>query len=511
MSRFKTVIINGMIMTATSLVLRLLGVLFNSYISKELGTEGMGIYSLVQSVFGFAVTFACSAINLGTTRLISEALAVRRDSDIKNIVKNSVFYSLFFSLLSTVILLFGSGYIGEKLLGDYRTVKCIKILAVSLPFISLSSVLNGYFSAVRRVYKSATVMLVEHFIHIFVTARLFSLFMYNDVEKACISVALGTVVAEIVSFLYNFLLYLIDVRKYNIKDSEFERNYFGKILNISIPLAFSAYARSGLITIEHLLIPYGLRKSGIGYSDSMSVYGLINGMVFPIIMFPSCIIYSFAGLIIPELAGLNEKKEKEKINKAVSMIIKYALSFAVCVSGIFICYSYEISYAFYNSAEAYSYLRLFAPLVTVMYLDAAVDGILKGLNEQLYSMKVNIADALLSVGFVYFLVPNLSIKGYIITVFLCEIFNCCMSLTRLIKICTIKTTVFLTLFKPLICIILSTTVVTLLLDRIDGIIFNQTRNLVLRIALTILLYLALLLFDGKKIIHKKNIPSFKNI
>lgn len=59
----------------------------------------------------------------------------------------------------------------------------------------------------------------------------------------------------------------------------------------------------------------------------------------------------------------------------------------------------------------------------VMYLDMAVDGMLKGLDQQLSSMRYNIIDSGLCVILVYFLIPRYSVKGYIITLFVSEILN----------------------------------------------------------------------------------------
>ncbi len=502
MKTLKKFIFNGMVLTCTSLLLRWIGVVFNTFISNRLGSEGMGVYTLVQSVFGFAITFSCSGINLGATRLISDALANERWGDVKSSLKKCIFYSLSFSFTAMLFIYSGAEIIGKNILGDIRTIKSVRILALSLPFISLSSVFNGYFSAVRRAYKSATVLMFEQLIQVFFTIRLLSVFALKSVEYACIAVAVGTLVSEVLSLLYNIILCSLDLKKYTKSSKDISPNLTKKLIKIAFPLALSAYVRSGLVTIEHLLIPYGLRKNGVSYSVSMSTYGVIQGMVFPVIMFPSCIIYSFSGLLVPELAAFNERKEYDKINKTVSRVIQYSLYFSVGVSGIIMCYAYELSMAFYNSAEAYKYIRLFAPLITIMYLDGIVDGILKGLNEQIHSMKINIADALLSVLLVYFLVPHFGVKGYIVAIFVCEIFNCTMSLMRLVKISQPKISITSFVFKPILSALLSIWCVVFVFDFLNITFWSSKINLILRIGFTILLYFLLFYYKGKQIIEK---------
>ena len=497
MTTFKKFLFNGMILTCTSLLLRWIGVIFNTFVSNRLGSEGMGVYTLVQSFFGFAITFSCSGINLGATRLISEALANKNWGGIKKSIKKCIIYALSFSVTAMIFVFGGADFIGNKILGDIRTIKSIRILAVSLPFISVSSVFNGYFSAVRRSYKNATVLILEQLVQVFFTIRLLSLFALKNVEYACVAVAIGTLVSETLSLLYNIILCSLDFKKHAYNSKEISPNLTKRLVKISLPLALSTYVRSGLVTIEHLLIPYGLRKNGATYSSSMSTYGIVQGMVFPLIMFPSCIIYSFSGLLVPELASFNEKKEYEKINKAISRVIRYSLYFSIGVSGIIMCYAYELSMVFYNSAEAYEYIRLFAPLVTIMYLDGAIDGILKGLNEQLHSMKINIADALISVLLVYFLVPHFGVKGYIVAIFVCEIFNCTMSLMRLVKISQPKISIISCVLKPIFAALFSIGGIVFLFDFLNITFWASRTNLVLRIGCTILLYILLYSYKGK--------------
>ena len=448
-NNYKRFILNGITLSATSFLLRWSNVIFNSYISKRLGTEGMGIYSLVQTLFGFAITFACSGVNLGTTRLVSESLAKQRPKECKSAMKKCILYSLFFSTIAFLFMYIGSKFLGIKLLGDVRTVMSIKILAFSLPFISLSSGFSGYFSACRKAYRSAVVVFIEQGACIGITVKIITVVGEKSLEAACNSVAIGTVVAEVISFLCNVCLYIYDTQREKQGNNRLSKLLLKKLFNISLPLALSTYIRSGLITIEHLLIPYGLRKNGASLATSLSSYGLIQGMVFPVIMFPSSIIYSFAGLVVPELSRFNELGDRNKINQAVTKILRYSLFYSIGIAGIIMCFSYEISLVFYGKAEAYQYIKLFAPLITVMYLDGAIDSILKGLNEQIYSMKINITEALLSIILVYTLIPKFGIKGYIITIFVCEIFNCCMSMLKLIKIFPMR--ISLVFYLRLVC------------------------------------------------------------
>ena len=69
-----------------------------------------------------------------------------------------------------------------------------------------------------------------------------------------------------------------------------------------------------------------------------------------------------------------------------------------------------------------------------MYLDIVIDSILKGLDAQVDVMAVNIFDCLVSISFIYFLVPILGFSGYIISIFISEIINFSLSGYKLLRI-----------------------------------------------------------------------------
>jgi stage V sporulation protein B len=69
-------------------------------------------------------------------------------------------------------------------------------------------------------------------------------------------------------------------------------NYTKRIFKIAIPISITSYIRSGLSTLKQLLIPIGLEKFGMSYDLAFSNYGMIAGMVMPILFLPSILINS---------------------------------------------------------------------------------------------------------------------------------------------------------------------------------------------------------------------------
>ncbi len=225
---------------------------------------------------------------------------------------------------------------------------------------------------------------------------------------------------------------------FSVKSDEGKAVPLKEILRIALPDASGAAARSILLSAEHLLIPECLQKSGISESQTLSVYGNIHGIALPAVLYPCAVLNSISALIIPELAKLNERNDKKTIEMTVEKSIRNTVIYSA-VSAVFCALSAPaISKLIYKTDEAVGYIRILSPLIPVMYTDTVTDGILKGLDQQVYSMIYNLIDSALCVILVIILLPKYSVKGYIFILYLSEIINFYLSFGRLVSVCKIR-------------------------------------------------------------------------
>ena len=497
MKKIRKFLLNAIILCAVSILMRTVGVSFNVYVSNRAGAEAMGLYSLLSGIYAFGVTFATSGINLATMRLVAKALGKNDGNEASAALKRCILYSLFFSSLATVWLFFGAEFIGTRMLKDARTVASLRLLSISLVPISLSSAFNGYFTAVRRVYKNAVIQVCEQAVKIICVSSLLSLLLPRGIEFACAALAMGGMLSECFSFLLSLIVFLLDKRR-NIHKTDKSGSNNGltkELLGTALPIASSAYIRSGLISIEHMLIPIGLEKSGLNRSRALSLYGIIQSMVLPIVLFPSALISSFSGMLVPELTECAVKENQRQIRYICERAIQLALIFSIGTAGIMICFSKELGEVIYPGKNTAAYIKMLAPLIPVMYLDTTVDHMLKGLGEQFYSMLVNIADSLLSVFLVWTLLPKVGITGYVITIYITELINASLSIVRLTKKSGFVPNLVKWIAKPLLCIVGATSICHMLFEY-----FSPTGycalSLTLHIITAIIIYTVLLMITS---------------
>ncbi len=444
---------NTLILSITALLMRVMGVYFNVYLSDKLGTEGLGLFTLTLSVYGLATTFATSAINLTVTRMVADASGSAKLCDIGHAMKKATAYALFFGFGSAAVLMALSYPISRYMLGDMRTLGSVRLLALTLPFVALSSELGGYFTAVRRVSKNAWSQILQQIFKVALSVLALSVFSPKTVGSACVRVVLVFLASEIIAFLWLLVFYFVDMRKnyrgYKGKESEDLKR---KMLSIALPTAFTSYFRSALVTVEHLLITKGLRKNGLSQSKAVSAYGVMQAKALPTILFPYAFLTPFCSLIVPEIAEKRAAGDTVGINRISETVCRFVLAFGIGGAGIVACYCGEIGNIIYSDGGAGIYIGMLAPVMPIMFIDTAVDSILKGLNEQLYTMKVNLFDSLMSVGIVFLLVPKIGMLGYVIEIIFCEIVNTALSISRLMKLTSPRIRIVKWIALPMISI-----------------------------------------------------------
>lgn len=493
----KLFLINGAILTSTSLLMKFAALIFNIYISNQIGSEAVGVFSLVMAVYLFFITVATSGLNIAVTVIVSEKFALNKNQQAIKAIRTCIFFSLLLGIAAGGLILLFSNFITSKCLHNMVSSRPLFYIAIGLPFIAMSSCISSYFATIRKAYKNAISQVFEFTIKMFATIILLKINISNGVEAICISLILADVISEICSFTLIFILYIIDIKLKKLEDIR----SFGQrinILKIAFPVAVTSYIRSGLSTLKQLIIPTQLEKSGISCSRALSQYGMINGMVLPVITFPTVFTDSYSMLLIPEFSTYVAQKNYKAINYIANKIFKITCAFTMCICSIFFIFSNDLGLAIYNNIEIGYYFKIFTPFIFFMYMDHIIDCILKGLNKQFGVMCCNILDLSITTCFIYFLLPVLGIKGYVLSIFFSEVLNFSISLFQLFKYSGIKPNLIDWIVVPLFCSLVGFFVVNIWRFNFVGLVGNLIFNVFLFVSVYGVTFFIINLLNKKK-------------
>lgn len=415
-------------LTGVNLLLRFAGTSFQVYLSGRIGPAGIGLLQLVMSVGSLSMIAGIGGIRTATMYLTAEELGKKRPRNVPWVLSGCFLYSILCSISISSVLYCFAPQIALHWIGDPRTTDALRLFASFLPISCLCSVMTGYFTAANRIGTLAAVEVAEQALSMALTLFTLSLWAGTDPVRACLCVILGSSLGACLTLLCLICLH----RRERIAPGP-QIPVRSRLLQAALPLAAADNLKAGINTVENLMVPKQLAKN-TSVSSPLAAFGLVSGMVFPVIMFPAAILFGLAELLIPELARCNAAGSENRIHYLVKRSLRISLLYGLCFGGLIFLLSRELCLWLYKSEEALLQLRLYSLLIPMLYCDCLTDAMVKGLGQQKVCVRYNIFTSALDVAFLYVLLPSYGMAGYFASFLLTHLINFILSLRRLLKI-----------------------------------------------------------------------------
>lgn len=423
---------SAMLLTGVNLLLRFVGTSFQVYLSGRIGAEGIGLLQLVLSVGSMAMVAGMAGIRTATMYLTAEEVGRKQPERILWVLSGCTKYSLVASTAVALLVYVFAPRICDLWIGHPEVVDSVRLFAAFLPVNCLCGVMVGYFTGANRIGTLAAVEVAEQICTMVCTVLLLSFWAGHDTARSCQSVVMGSGMGTILT-----LTSLVILRLLEHAPSSSKIPVAGRLKQTAIPLALADNLRTGISTVENLMVPKRLALYE-GVVSPLAAFGTVCGMVFPILTFPMAILFGLTELLIPELARCNAAGSKDRITYLVKQSLRIALLFGTVCSCILYLAAEPLCTKLYSSADAGRYLRWFAPLAVMLYCDTVTDAMIKGLGEQKASVRYNICTNFMDVVLLYLLLPQMGIVGYFISFTVTHVINFFLSLRRLLRITGIQ-------------------------------------------------------------------------
>jgi len=424
----KPIFYNALLLTAVNLMLRFVSTSFQVYLSGRIGPEGIGLLQLVLSVGALAMTAGMGGIRTATMYLCAEVVGQKRKEQMMWVLSGCILYSVLLSSAVAIILYRFAPVIAIRWIGNRAVVGSVQLLACFLPVNCLCGVLIGYFTGVSRIGALAAVEVAEQLFSMLMTVVLLVTWAGSDPVKACRAVIMGSGLGA--CFTLTVLLIL----------KRLERGRNGprvpvrkKLLEIAVPLAIADDLKAGISTSENLMVPKRLALFPAEISPLAS-FGMVCGMVFPVLMFPAAILFGLAELLIPELARCNAAGSNMRIRYLAAKSLRLALIYGCFCGGILFLSAESLCSKLYHTPEAGKYLQWYSLLTPMLYCDAIVDAMAKGLGQQKICVRYNILTSTMDVALLFILLPKYGMAGYYFSFFVTHLLNFILSIRLLMKL-----------------------------------------------------------------------------
>lgn len=415
-------------LTGVNLLLRAVGTAFHVYLSRRIGAAGLGLLQLVMSVGNLAMVAGVAGIRTAAMYLTAGQLGKSHPENVGHTLSACFLYSFLCSSTVSAALYFSAPFLALHWIGNSMIVPSLRLFAAFLPIACLCGVMSGYFTAANRIGTLAIVQVFEQLCSMLVTLAALTLWAGQNAERACTSIILGSSIGSCLTL--SMLLFL---RFRERADTAPRFPVCKRLLHAAVPLALADVLRSGIGTTENLLVPKRLALYS-REANPLSAFGRVSGMVFPVMMFPACILFALAELLIPELARCNASGNQVRIRYLVRRGLWAAMVYGILFGGLIFLFAVPLCTALYHNPQAGEQLQSYAVMVPFLYCDALTDAMTKGLGQQKQCVRYNILTSSMDVLFLFFLLPRFGMTGYFVSFLVTHLLNFGLSLRRLVKI-----------------------------------------------------------------------------
>lgn len=412
-----------LILTLTGFATRVIGFFYRIFLSRAFGAEGMGIYQLVSPVLALSFSLCCGGIQSAISKYTAGEPTSHDYRHSFRVLFTGISLSGVLSLLFSGVVILNAPFIAARLLCEPRTEPLLRIIAVSIPFATLHSCINGYYYGIKNTKIPAISQILEQLIRVGTVFFLYRYSLSHNMQLRLSCSVFGMLAGEIFSALLTGALVMLRFGRCigrpassfhalsDMRKSPAMRGILSRIVRMALPLSASRIVVNLLSGIESVYIPLMLVKSGMSDTQALSVYGVFTGMALPFILFPSTLTNSFSVLLLPLISEAQERVDYAKIRRAFHRTAACSIAFGLLCCVLFLMTGRFAGNYFFHNALAGRFILTLSFICPFLYLSTTMSSILHGLGHTGFSFVINTSSLGIRLAFVFFLIPRCGIEA----------------------------------------------------------------------------------------------------
>ncbi len=436
------------ILTVAGVISRCIGFFYRIFLTRTIGAEGIGLFQLVTPVLGIVFAICSSGIQTG----ISRYCAAKKDS--LRWLLAGLCISLPLSVAACILVYTYSEFIALRLLLNPDCAGLLKILALAFPFSTFHNCINGYYYGHKKTGIPAFSQFTEQLVRVAVVFVYAHYCEEHNIPITAICALYGNLAGEIASFIFCSIAIMFSEKiKCSLKGLG---SNISELFIFALPLTSNRLLMHLLQSGEAILIPAQLMLSGFNRSEATSLYGILNGMALPLILFPSAITNALSVMLLPEISEAQSANHNDSITKTFNRCLKLCTEMGIMSTLLFIFYGSRLGTIIFDEPLVYSMVLVLAWLCPFIYLATTLGSILNGLGKTTTTCIHNIIAILIRISFLILLVPSKGITAYLIGLLVSQIFICLAHYIKLSRMLHIAMKPYSFIVEPAVTSIIST-------------------------------------------------------
>ncbi|MCM1370473.1 MAG: polysaccharide biosynthesis protein [Clostridium sp.] len=359
---------------------KILGMFIKIVMTRLMGTEGIGIYMILSPTFMIMITLAQLGLPIAISKLVSED---KRNN--KNLVASALPITIIINIVIILFLFICGKFLANNLLHEPRIYLGIISIGFVLPFISISSIIRGYFFGKQKMFPHVVSNITEDIVRLIILALGIPIFIKMGIEVAIMFIILSNIASELTSIfvLFFFLPKKFKIRKEDIKPN---KDNLREILSISLPTTGSRIIGNIGYFLEPIILTATLLFVGYDNNFIVNEYGIINGYVMPLVLLPSFFTMAISQALIPPLSYSYAHKNYDYAKKKIKQAICFSLMIGIPATIVLLMFPEFFLKTIYNTTSGVNYIKILAPVCLFHYIQAPISSSLQAMGKAKQAM-----------------------------------------------------------------------------------------------------------------------------
>lgn len=372
-----------LILIISGFLTKILGFIIRIVFTRIIGPYGISLYTIATPTYSLLLTISTLAIPISISKLVAE----NKGRSIRILTSAAALILIINSILIFIILL-THDFIAINLLKEPKAGPILVAMALTLPFVSISSVLKGYFAGKQNMIPHATSNVIEQIIRLIIIATVLPILMERSVMTAVIGLVLLTIVSEISSIIV-FLFFI--PKKINLRTNIKPTFTITKdILDISLPSVSSRIIGNIGYFFEPIILTNLLLFSGYSSTYVLAEYGAYNAYSISLLTMPSFFIAAISSSLLPEISKFHANNNKAMVKKRIKQGLLFSLIIGLFFSIVIFIFRDPLLFYLYKTTIGSKYIKILAPFFVLFYLEGVLTSSLQATGYAKITMKITL-------------------------------------------------------------------------------------------------------------------------
>lgn len=433
-------VIQGSILAAAGIVVRLIGLIYRIPLIAIIGDEGNGYYTSAFSIYSILLIVSSYSLPTAVSKLVSARIARGQYCNSRRILKASMIYAAGVGGIAAGALWMGADFFAGAMKMPYSSF-ALRTLAPTVWVMAFLGVLRGYFQGTGTMVPTAISQILEQIVNAAVSIGA-AWILFREGHKADLvfgndSLAysygagggtIGTGAGALVALVFCGML-MMSFRKILRRQCRRDKTgptesyaQIGGLLTVTIfPIVLSSTVYNISSVLDNFFFGQGMDKLGQG-SLIAAQWGIF-GKYHTLFMIPVAIANALSSSLIPSLSRAVASRDKGQVLNKVSTAIRFSMLIAIPSTVGLMVLSAPINNLLFHSANAELLIQITiygASAVAFYSLSTVTNAILQGINH----MKTPLKNSAIALGLhiVLLLAMMYGLKSGIYAVVLSNIF-----------------------------------------------------------------------------------------